>query len=84
MVNTLSEQNLAKTLEQAIIEAIAEAREACDLNGSNSSACAVAWDIVEELQAEKSHRLHSTKTRTYLENYCQEHPEADECRIYDL
>jgi hypothetical protein len=84
MVNTLSEQNLAKTLEQAIVEAITEAREACDVNGGNSSACAVAWDIVEELQAEKSHRLHSTKTQTYLENYCQEHPEADECRIYDV
>ncbi|MCX7596338.1 MAG: Calvin cycle protein CP12 [Fischerella sp.] len=83
-MKTLTEQNLISKLEQAITEAIAQARETCQINGSNSSACAVAWDIVEELQAEKSHRRQAIKTKTYLETYCQDNPEADECRIYDV
>ncbi len=84
MVKTFSEQEVAKTIEQAITEAVTEARSTCELNGSTSSACAVAWDIVEELQAEKSHRQHTIKTTTSLESYCNQHPEADECRIYDI
>ncbi|NWF58777.1 MAG: Calvin cycle protein CP12 [Fischerella sp.] len=83
-MKTLTEQNVATKLEQAITEAITEARETCQTNGSNSSACAVAWDIVEELQAEKCHRHQAIKTKTYLETYCQENPGADECRIYDV
>ncbi|MFN6570952.1 Calvin cycle protein CP12 [Dendronalium sp. ChiSLP03b] len=73
-----------KTIEEAIVEAIAEARETCDINGSNSAGCAVAWDIVEELQAEKSHKKQATQHKTSLDNYCTMHPEAVECLIYDV
>jgi CP12 domain len=79
-----SDSSAAKTLVEAIAEAVAEARTACELSGSNSSECAVAWDIVEELQAEKSHQQQATKTKTSLEQYCNEHPEAIECRVYDI
>lgn len=72
---------VAPTLEKAIQDAIAEARETCDLEGSSSGACAVAWDIVEELQAECSHRK---VKRNSLERYCDEHPDAVECRVYDV
>ncbi|MFM6151447.1 MAG: Calvin cycle protein CP12, partial [Sphaerospermopsis kisseleviana] len=44
-----------KTIEEAILEAITEARTTCEEHGNNSPHCAVAWDIVEELQAEKAH-----------------------------
>ncbi|MBE9176980.1 Calvin cycle protein CP12 [Oculatella sp. LEGE 06141] len=71
----------AKTIEQAIHEAVTYAREACDLQGSTSSDCAVAWDIVEELQAERSHQK---SKKTSLEHYCDENPDASECRIYDV
>jgi hypothetical protein len=79
-----SDDNQTQTLEEAIFEAIAEARETCDLSGSNSANCAVAWDIVEELQAEKSHKQQVTKSKSSLESYCDRHPEAVECLIYDL
>jgi len=79
-----SDQNQTQTIEEAIFEAIAEARETCDLSGSNSPNCAVAWDIVEELQAEKSHKQQATKRKTSLESYCDRHPEAVECLIYDV
>ncbi|WP_341526668.1 Calvin cycle protein CP12 [Nostoc sp. UHCC 0302] len=71
-------------LQQAIEEAITEARTTCDLNGIDSAGCAVAWDIVEELQAEKSHQQQAKQNKTSLDNYCDRHPEAVECLIYDV
>ncbi|NJL85904.1 MAG: hypothetical protein HC886_07865 [Leptolyngbyaceae cyanobacterium SM1_1_3] len=58
------------------------ARAACEEAGSDSSECAVAWDTVEELQAEASHQR-SNKKKTSFEEYCDNNPDADECRIYD-
>lgn len=71
-------------MEQAIQEAVEQARSACEAKGNSSSDCAVAWDIVEELQAEKSHRQNISKPKTTLDSYCEAHPEAVECLIYDL
>jgi len=45
-----------KLLEEEIKNAIAKARQACEINGRNSPECAVAWDVVEELQAEAAHQ----------------------------
>jgi hypothetical protein len=79
-----SNHNETTTLEKAILAAIAEARLTCEQTGENSPNCAVAWDIVEELQAEKSHQEQALKYRTSLEEYCELHPEALECLIYDV
>ncbi len=76
-------QGLPLSIEQATQAAIAQARSACQQNGDTSSSCAVAWDIVEELQAERSHRQ-TTTAKNAFERYCDAHPEADECRIYDV
>ncbi|MEH2061559.1 MAG: Calvin cycle protein CP12 [Nostoc sp.] len=73
----------ATNLEEAIIEAITEARTTCELDG-NSADCAVAWDIVEELQAEKSDQQQAKLKKTSLENYCDRHPASVECLIYDV
>ena len=59
-----------------------EAREACDLNGATSPECAAAWDAVEELQAAASHQK-VEEPKSSLDQYCDENPEAAECRIYD-
>ncbi|MBE9105381.1 Calvin cycle protein CP12 [Nostoc cf. edaphicum LEGE 07299] len=74
----------AANLEEAITNAINEARTTCDLDGSNSAGCVVAWDIVEELQAEKSHQHQAKSKKTSLENYCDRHPDSVECLIYDV
>lgn len=78
-----SANGATKTLQQAIQEAIEQARATCEMKGDNSSDCAVAWDIVEELQAECSHRKIPQKLNS-LQQYCLEHPEAVECLIYDV
>lgn len=69
-------------IKQRIEEELQEARAVCDTSGSNSPECAAAWDAVEELQAEASHQR-QVKPKNSLEQYCDDNPEAAECRIYD-
>ena len=69
-------------IKEKIQEELKEARTVCDTSGSNSAECAAAWDAVEELQAEASHQRQS-KPKNSLEQYCDENPEADECRVYE-
>ncbi|MGD1902456.1 MAG: CP12 domain-containing protein [Geitlerinemataceae cyanobacterium] len=59
-----------------------EARQVCDASGATSGECAAAWDAVEELQAEASHQKQEGEKSSF-ENYCEENPEAAECRIYE-
>lgn len=59
-----------------------QAREACDISGATSKECAAAWDAVEELQAEASHQK-EVKPKTSFEVYCDDNPDAAECRIYE-
>jgi hypothetical protein len=70
-------------IQEKIQEGLKEAREACNVSGSNSAECAAAWDAVEELQAEASHQKQSEPKKTSLEQYCDLNPEAAECRVYD-
>jgi hypothetical protein len=79
-----SNKDVVSTLETAILEAVTEARKTCEVNGSNSSDCAVAWDIVEELQAEKSHQKQARQIKNSFDNYCKRYPNALECRVYDI
>ena len=79
-----SNKDVVSTLETAILKAVTEARSTCEVNGSDSSDCAVAWDIVEELQAEKSHQKQAAKFKNSFDSYCDRHPNALECRVYDI
>lgn len=70
-------------IEQQIEQERDQARTICDVNGAESGECAVAWDVVEELQAEASHQRQKGPKKNSLEMYCDANPEADECRVYD-
>lgn len=65
-----------------IEEELEQARSICDVSGSDSAECAAAWDAVEEMQADASHRRQA-KPKNSLEQYCDANPEADECRVYE-
>lgn len=74
-------------IEDEIEAAREEARSVCDAKGDTSKECAVAWEIVEELLAEASDRR-VEKAAVAAEaggfgSYCDDNPEAPECRIYD-
>ncbi len=70
-------------IQEKIKSEIEAAREACAVDGSNSDGCAAAWDAVEELQAEASHQREKGTGKSSFDKYCDENPEADECRVYD-
>jgi hypothetical protein len=76
----------APSIQAAIHNAIVDARRTCEQYGPHSKDCAVAWDTVEELQAEASHVRagYRKKNRTSFESYCSQNPEAPECRVYDV
>ncbi|WP_008309502.1 Calvin cycle protein CP12 [Leptolyngbya sp. PCC 6406] len=70
-------------IQEKIQQELKSARDACDVSGSNSQECAAAWDAVEELQAEAAHQRNQQKPQTSLEKFCDDNPEAAECRIYE-
>jgi len=74
--------NNAKLQEQ-IEQELQHAREVCDVSGENSGACAAAWDAVEELQAQASHQREQQPKKNSLQQYCEDNPEAAECRLYE-
>lgn len=70
-------------METRMQDALVQARETCANEGSSSKACAVAWDIVEELQAEYSHQKVQEQPSQF-EGFCDDNPNAEECRVYDV
>ncbi|MBD2295569.1 CBS domain-containing protein [Anabaena sphaerica FACHB-251] len=71
-------------LEQELQDEIRKARLVCADKGINSPECAAAWDVVEEIQAEIAHQRAEKPLKSAFEEYCDEYPEADEARLYDV
>lgn len=69
-------------IQEKIQQELVEARAACDSFGSGSQECAAAWDAVEELEAEASHQK-QVKPKNSLEAFCDDNPDAAECRLYE-
>jgi hypothetical protein len=76
------QEKTTTNIQEKIQEEVEQARTVCDITGSNSAECAAAWDAVEELQAEASHQRQN-KPKNSLEQYCDDNPEAIECRLYE-
>ncbi len=69
--------------EQEIEKAVIKARTTCQEEGHNSNACKMAWDMVEELQAEAAHQRAERPEKTALEAYLEEYPEASDAMDLD-
>ena len=69
-------------IQEQIEQKIAEAREICAEQGFASENCALAWDSVEDLQAEQAHQQAEELKQTAFDEYCEEHPDEDILR-YD-
>jgi hypothetical protein len=76
---------MSDKIHDQIQQEVEAARAACDVSGASSQECAAAWDAVEELQAEASHQREKGEgeTKSSFEQYCENNPDADECRVYD-
>jgi hypothetical protein len=69
-------------IQEKIQEEIESAKAVC-ASGATSGECAAAWDAVEELQAEAAHQRQNTAQKSSLEKYCDDNPDAAECRLYE-
>ncbi|TVP68524.1 MAG: hypothetical protein EA342_05765 [Leptolyngbya sp. LCM1.Bin17] len=74
---------MTESIKNRIEKELETARDACDTAGSTSQECAAAWDAVEELQAEAAHQRDKGTDKSSFETYCENNPDADECRVYD-
>jgi hypothetical protein len=61
-----------------VADKIDAAQEIC-AGDEQSEECATAWDEVESASAEKAKNKGKGDP---LEEYCEDNPEADECRVY--
>ncbi len=71
------------TVQKQLESALDDARSVCSLEGNTSPACAVHWDIVEELHAALAHHREISPKSNSLDQFCAEFPDALECRLYD-
>ncbi|KAF8063781.1 RWDD3 [Scenedesmus sp. PABB004] len=73
-----------KAVEDKVAEAIKEAEATCADN--DKAHCAAAWDNVEELSAAAAHKkvayANDPVSSDPLEQFCDDNPDADECRVY--
>lgn len=76
-------ENLASLYDLAP-KVIRWAQEISREKGSDSLESSYAWERVEEVLAIISHRQAQQKEHTYLDNFCEEYPEAVKCRVYDV
>lgn len=70
-------------IEDRIEVAREEARAICEAEGPTSPACAAAWDVVEELQMAAADQRGKKQDKSSFQKYCEENPDAEECRIYE-
>ncbi|DBA87928.1 TPA: CP12 domain [Trebouxia sp. C0004] len=78
---SMASPELTKEQKSAIETAIESAKETCE--SGSAGACATAWDEVEELSASAADKKQAKSTSDPLEQYCDDNPEADECRVYE-
>jgi hypothetical protein len=74
-----------ENINNKVKEAIQEAEDTC--NGGDAAHCAAAWDNVEELSAAAAHKKVAVQddkvSSDPLEAFCDDNPDADECRVYE-
>lgn len=65
---------------QMLKEAIVQAKDVCNDQTADEMECIIAWDTVDEIARGIANREWTDP----LEQYCAEHEEEDECRMYDV
>ncbi|HSM82037.1 MAG TPA: Calvin cycle protein CP12 [Nodosilinea sp.] len=69
-----------RTLASRLQIALEHARRLTALYGADNIDVAIAWETVEELST--AHRRQAVQPSAF-DRYCEAHPDAPECRIYE-
>ncbi|MBE9191056.1 Calvin cycle protein CP12 [Gloeocapsopsis crepidinum LEGE 06123] len=81
---SISRSESKKSLETSLQAALEHARRLTQMYGIGVTEVAVAWDVVEELATARFRQRENKSSSSAFERYCALHPDAPECRIYDV
>lgn len=79
-----SDYDDAQALEQELQQLTQRARIICETGGDRSQDCVAARNAVHEMETTVLNYYLAEQNRTFFERHCAEHPDALDCRIYDL
>lgn len=79
---SISQCESKTSLETSFQAALEHARRLTQMYGIGRTEVAVAWDTVEEMVTARCRQLEGSSSS--FEQYCALHPDAPECRLYDV
>ena len=79
---SISQSESKTSLETSWQAALQHARRLTQMYVIGGTEVAVAWDAVEEMVTARCRQLESSDSS--FEQYCALHPDAPECRLYDV
>lgn len=79
---SISQSESQTSLETSFPAALEQARRLTQMYGIGGTEVAVAWDAVEEMVTARCRQLEGSDSS--FEQYCALHPDAPECRLYDV
>lgn len=79
MATVMHEQTSTELLKDRLKTALAQARQVCGVGGDSSAACKTAWETVAELGIATK----AQEQQPFFSAYCEDHPGAVECKVYD-
>lgn len=79
---SISHSESKTSLETSLLAALEHARRLTQMYPIGGTEVAVAWDAVEEMVTARCRQQESSSSS--FEHYCTLHPDAPECRLYDV
>jgi dihydrofolate reductase len=79
---SISQSESQTTLETSFQAALQHARRLTQMYVIGGTEVAIAWDAVEEMLTARCRQLEDSPFS--FEQYCALHPDAPECRLYDV
>ncbi|MDX2229092.1 MAG: CP12 domain-containing protein [Leptolyngbyaceae cyanobacterium bins.349] len=73
-----------EALQRELDQLTLQAQTVCQTEGDRSQNCLLARHALDEMQAIVAEQQRAEQNRTFFERHCAEHPDALDCRIYDL
>lgn len=73
-----------EALEQELQRLTVQAQAVCEMVGDRSKECREAQQAIATLQTTISNQRRAEQNRTFFDRHCTEHPDAPDCRIYDV
>jgi len=77
MASAVRNQTGSDSLKDRLQSALAKARQVCGLDDASVD-CKLAWETVAELEISAENQ-----EQPFFSAYCEEHPGAAECKVYD-